>query len=194
MPPRSPKMKRRIFGFQRRVWWPKWTPASRSSRMLRLPRVPLSVVWCGSPAGARWNRRSERRHRHLPGPPGRGRKPRQCTRACPISGVRGPLHDGSVEARESPALDQLADAIRASAWELALGDRRRRSARRPDPVASAARAAWPARRPARVRRGAGGRARRAAARAHAAQQARSPSGAASTCASARRSASRRARS
>ena len=23
MPPRSPKMKRRIFGFQRRVWWPK---------------------------------------------------------------------------------------------------------------------------------------------------------------------------
>jgi len=34
MPPRSPKMKRFIFGFQRRVWWPKWTPASKSSRML----------------------------------------------------------------------------------------------------------------------------------------------------------------
>src|SRR5919204_586 len=33
MPPRSVKMKRRIFGFQRRVWWPKWTPASRSSRI-----------------------------------------------------------------------------------------------------------------------------------------------------------------
>src|SRR5438309_697569 len=33
MPPRSVKMKRRIFGFQRRVWWPKCTPASRSSRM-----------------------------------------------------------------------------------------------------------------------------------------------------------------
>ena len=31
MPPRSPKMKRRILGFQRRVWWPKWTPASSSS-------------------------------------------------------------------------------------------------------------------------------------------------------------------
>src|SRR4051794_15809531 len=31
MPPRSPWMKRRIFGFQRRVWWPKWTPASSSS-------------------------------------------------------------------------------------------------------------------------------------------------------------------
>src|ERR671923_245837 len=33
MPPRSVKMKRRILGFQRRVWWPKCTPASRSSRM-----------------------------------------------------------------------------------------------------------------------------------------------------------------
>src|SRR6187200_2430242 len=26
-------MKRRILGFQRRVWWPKWTPASKSSRI-----------------------------------------------------------------------------------------------------------------------------------------------------------------
>src|SRR3954451_20167083 len=26
-------MKRRILGFQRRVWWPKWTPASSSSRI-----------------------------------------------------------------------------------------------------------------------------------------------------------------
>src|SRR5436190_4774667 len=33
MPDRSLKMKRRIFGFQRRVWWPKWTPASSRSRM-----------------------------------------------------------------------------------------------------------------------------------------------------------------
>src|SRR5579862_3307657 len=31
MPFRSPKMYSFIFGFQRRVWWPKWTPASRSS-------------------------------------------------------------------------------------------------------------------------------------------------------------------
>src|SRR5579875_1812217 len=30
MPLRSPKMNLFIFGFQRRVWWPKWTPASRS--------------------------------------------------------------------------------------------------------------------------------------------------------------------
>src|SRR6478609_8424659 len=33
MPPRSVKMKRFIFGFQRRVWWPKWTPASSRSFM-----------------------------------------------------------------------------------------------------------------------------------------------------------------
>ena len=31
MPLRSPKMNLRIFGFQRRVWWPKCTPASSSS-------------------------------------------------------------------------------------------------------------------------------------------------------------------
>src|SRR4029079_8716669 len=34
MPLRSPKMNRRIFGFQRRVWWPKWTPASSSCFMV----------------------------------------------------------------------------------------------------------------------------------------------------------------
>src|ERR1700681_4734559 len=33
MPPRSVKMNRFIFGFQRRVWWPKWTPASSNSFM-----------------------------------------------------------------------------------------------------------------------------------------------------------------
>src|SRR4029453_14769412 len=34
MPFRSPKMYFAIFGFQRLVWWPKWTPASRSSFMV----------------------------------------------------------------------------------------------------------------------------------------------------------------
>ena len=33
IPLRSAKMKGFIFGFQRRVWWPKWTPASSSWRM-----------------------------------------------------------------------------------------------------------------------------------------------------------------
>ena len=54
MPLRSAKMYGFIFGFQRRVWWPKWTPASSSWRIetdgmgrgppvrlvLRVPRVP----------------------------------------------------------------------------------------------------------------------------------------------------------
>ncbi|GAA4733546.1 hypothetical protein GCM10023216_27380 [Isoptericola chiayiensis] len=34
MPLRSVKMNRFIFGFQRRVWCPKWTPLSRSWRMV----------------------------------------------------------------------------------------------------------------------------------------------------------------
>ena len=38
IPLRSPKMKRRILGFQRRVWWPKCTPASSSSL------IPISVA------------------------------------------------------------------------------------------------------------------------------------------------------
>jgi hypothetical protein len=33
IPLRSAKMYGRILGFQRRVWWPKWTPASSSWRM-----------------------------------------------------------------------------------------------------------------------------------------------------------------
>src|SRR5271165_1473385 len=33
-------MKRRIFGFQRRVWWPKCTPASSSSA------IPTSATGC----------------------------------------------------------------------------------------------------------------------------------------------------
>src|SRR5580658_9422016 len=31
IPLRSPKIYSFIFGFQRRVWWPKWTPASSNS-------------------------------------------------------------------------------------------------------------------------------------------------------------------
>ena len=33
IPLRSAKMNGRILGFQRRVWWPKWTPASSSCRI-----------------------------------------------------------------------------------------------------------------------------------------------------------------
>src|SRR5215218_5546180 len=47
MPPRSPKMKRRIFGFQRRVWCPKCTPDSSSSRMptSAIESLPCGFVW-----------------------------------------------------------------------------------------------------------------------------------------------------
>ena len=54
MPPRSVKMKRRIFGFQRRVWWPKWTPASSSSRMETTDTCdPSSRFECAAAGGRR---------------------------------------------------------------------------------------------------------------------------------------------
>src|SRR6478752_4835323 len=44
---RSPKMYGFIFGFQRCVWWPKWTPASRSWRIDKsgnaMPCYPFPV-------------------------------------------------------------------------------------------------------------------------------------------------------
>jgi hypothetical protein len=33
IPLRSAKMNGFILGFQRRVWWPKWMPASRRARI-----------------------------------------------------------------------------------------------------------------------------------------------------------------
>src|SRR5436190_15094143 len=52
MPPRSAKMNRFIFGFQRRVWWPKWTLASSKSFMETTDTVFLSVVF-GTAGGPR---------------------------------------------------------------------------------------------------------------------------------------------
>src|ERR1051325_6190070 len=40
MPLRSPKMYFCIFGFQRLLWWPKWTPASSSSFIVRAAISP----------------------------------------------------------------------------------------------------------------------------------------------------------
>src|SRR5207245_11374317 len=54
MPPRSVKMKRFIFGFQRRVWWPKWTPASSNSFMETTGmRAPFCGLGCDAPARPR---------------------------------------------------------------------------------------------------------------------------------------------
>ncbi len=45
MPFRSPKMYSFIFGFQRFVWWPKWTPASsRSFIAIAAQADPLLLV------------------------------------------------------------------------------------------------------------------------------------------------------
>jgi len=41
---RSVRMKRFIFGFQRRVWCPKWTPLSRSWRMVTTAMMFLLLV------------------------------------------------------------------------------------------------------------------------------------------------------
>src|SRR6267154_6815425 len=44
MQDRSAKMNRRILGYQRRVWWPKWTPASSKSSNVGCPMHSLSWV------------------------------------------------------------------------------------------------------------------------------------------------------
>src|SRR5690349_11294668 len=75
MPPRSVKMKRRIFGFQRRVWWPKCTPASKSSRIETTDIGMKSPFWLVD-SNCRWawlepaSVRS--RHRHPGGSTGLG--------------------------------------------------------------------------------------------------------------------------
>src|SRR4051794_40322677 len=73
MPPRSVKMKRFIFGFQRRVWWPKWTPASSNSFMETTGmRAPFSVSIAILRRASRESRRRTRGHRPRKGaPPGR---------------------------------------------------------------------------------------------------------------------------
>src|ERR671922_489407 len=78
MPPRSVKMKRRIFGFQRRVWWPKWTPASSSSRIETAGKghSPLTVDVCFSRRDERGNRRQSTGTVHVADPPGRERNAR----------------------------------------------------------------------------------------------------------------------
>ena len=60
MPSRSPKMNGFIFGFQRRVWWPKWAPASSSARTeggVRSSAAASPSGGCGERRG-RWPRTS----------------------------------------------------------------------------------------------------------------------------------------
>src|SRR3954466_3703932 len=105
-------MKRRIFGFQRRVWWPKWTPASSSSRMETTDIGSPFLVAVRSADGARVEPTSaERRHRH----------PRMTAGSRVESGWNGsrkPLRPKpayaqimGVEGSPPPSLERLADEI-----------------------------------------------------------------------------------
>src|SRR4051812_10009821 len=79
MPLRSVMMKRFILGFQRRVWCPKWTPLSRSWRMVTTA-MPL-VSFCFGP--------------------GHACAPEPVFSSMPWAGARGP----DARARPDPALD-----------------------------------------------------------------------------------------
>src|ERR671925_318254 len=99
MPPRSVKMKRRILGFQRRVWWPKCTPASRSSRMETTDTDSSSVLL------------TCRRERMEPGP-----EPGTATRMIRRVGCR----NCCILADPSPTLGCVHGVVRTSAWDLAV--------------------------------------------------------------------------
>src|SRR6266536_3124650 len=114
MPPWSLKMNRRILGFQRRVWWPKWTPASSSSRMETTDMDFLSgCSWLAS-GGARVEPASvERRHRH-PGVAAGSWVAAYRSRFLRI------LSYMAVEGSRPAALERLAEELRVSSFELAL--------------------------------------------------------------------------
>src|SRR5690349_13303908 len=57
MPLRSVMMKRFILGFHRRVWCPKWTPLSRSWRMVTTAICFFLSVSASAPAGQAHARR-----------------------------------------------------------------------------------------------------------------------------------------
>src|SRR5690606_16744320 len=58
MPERSVRMKRFTFGFQRRVWCPKWTPLSSSWRMVTTAMVVS--LYQGTPLACRLRLRCQR--------------------------------------------------------------------------------------------------------------------------------------
>src|ERR671935_52379 len=109
-------MKRRIFGFQRRVWWPKCTPASSSSRMettdIGFP------FWLGLLSFRRGSGGTG--IRRTPAPPPRRRR-RVVGRPPMVSApfVRI-LSYMAVEGSRPIALGRLAEELRGSSLELAL--------------------------------------------------------------------------
>src|SRR6476620_2296390 len=77
MPLRSVKMNRFIFGFQRRVWCPKWTPLSSSCFMLTTAMVAFLVARDPGVALSRFA--AGHRVVHRPGV-----RPRHTTRRFPV--------------------------------------------------------------------------------------------------------------
>ena len=131
-------MKRRILGFQRRVWWPKWTPASRSSRMLTTDTrsAPFGLVSIGTSPAGRAEPRSRRRHPRLGVIAGWKEQERE---DCSRPGANFRLRDDDVRpwrvfARISSSLDPMQCTASAPAVNLEavvvgtpLGDPRRGS-------------------------------------------------------------------
>ena len=110
MPDRSLKMKRRIFGFQRRVWWPKWTPASRRSRMeaTAIEIAPFSVELVLLRTGLGAHRLQKPAPAPRLDPPGRGTgrrkssgEPRTAPCRAPV-GVSAGVGDVVAAARDVP--------------------------------------------------------------------------------------------
>ena len=87
IPLRSAKMYGFIFGFQRRVWWPKWTPASSSWRMETVG-TGKDLLFGSGLRGPR-RRGPDPWARHRP-----GRNGRACVlRRNPAGVVRGSIHE-----------------------------------------------------------------------------------------------------
>ena len=101
MPLRSPKMNRFIFGFQRRVWCPKWTPASSSCFMVTtatMGSLPVGSL-CRPDAGA--------------GPGARGRGDRGMARVLGVVGLG--------QAVAGPSRTMLAGALSAGRTSARCG-------------------------------------------------------------------------
>ena len=98
MPLRSPKMKRFIFGFQRRVWCPKWTPASSICRIVMTAMEDSFAV--DSPAAGAGATASGGGC-VIDDPPGGG-PVEQCTGRCPRRSVRHRLISVRLAVGSSP--------------------------------------------------------------------------------------------
>src|ERR1051325_12058132 len=113
MPLRSVKMNRFIFGFQRRVWCPKWTPLSSSWRMVTTAMVVgslLSLVVTHTGGWASWRlvvgpQADPTRIGTREGPPppagSADAERRRCPRAL-TGGTRGRPHEAVAGTKHTP--------------------------------------------------------------------------------------------